>query len=86
MSGSSTKVLRVEKAEIESLKPGKAVYVKQGNLFFQTSKKDALGSIRGVSNSRNNIIMTLIFSFRSSPGGEENHVTSEYVTMFCKQQ
>jgi chaperonin cofactor prefoldin len=40
------RLAKVEKSEIDSVKEGKAIYIRKGNLLFQASKKAALSSVR----------------------------------------
>ncbi|PRP80135.1 hypothetical protein PROFUN_12218 [Planoprotostelium fungivorum] len=39
-------MLAVEKSEVTSLKPGRTVYQKRGNVLFQSDTKTALDSIQ----------------------------------------
>jgi len=41
------RLLAVERAELNSLKAGRAVYLKRGSLFFLSSKEAALERVQG---------------------------------------
>jgi hypothetical protein len=42
LSPEQAQVLRVAAAELRSLKPGRAVYLQRGNVFFLCPRKEAL--------------------------------------------